>query len=200
MKSRVKPIAIDMDEVLFPMIKPLTKFYQHKYNKRLEKPNYSKYLFSKIFNLPDIESKILTYEYYSSKYAHNVKPLSNSFQTLENLSNNFSLYIVTGRQTYDVCKENTEYLIQKHFPNIFDDIIYTNSFSLEGEEISKLDACKYIDSQLFIDDSLDNCKACQTNGIDSIVFGNYNWNKPKNNLELLIPRLDNWKHINALIY
>ena len=176
--NTIPKIAIDFDEVLFPMLPQLHKYANRKYtncNKKYQQNGKYKYLFKDIFDVSDNSAKKLVYGFYSSKEAFETKPLSGSIMSIKKLSKKNKLYIITGRQNYYWSKRNTEYLIDTYFPNLFYDIYYSNSYSLVGESTSKSEICNNLGISHIIDDSPDICIECENNGIKSVLFGTYPW-------------------------
>ena len=133
------------------------------------------YIFSDIFNLSEEDSKWLVHGYYNSNEAFEAKPLKYSVKSIKNLSKQHKLYIVTGRQTYFTSKVNTEFLLNKYFDNCFEDIVYTNSYSLHGSSFTKSDICKHLGIKTIIDDSPSICIECEKQNIEGILFGQYPW-------------------------
>jgi 5'(3')-deoxyribonucleotidase len=79
-----------------------------------------------------------------------------------------NLTVVTGRQIYaTVAAEST---INKHFHGIFDDIIYTNSYSLLGPESTKVEVCERIKADYLIDDSISQIESLEYSDTIPILF------------------------------
>lgn len=191
MSISMKRIAIDMDEVLFPMIKPLAKHYSSKYNKSIPAKLPKKYNYSQYFNMSEKESKHLVESFYYSEHS-NVKPLQHSVDAMKSLAEENLLYVVTGRQTYNQCINVTHDLLNEYFNGIFDDVYFTNSYSLHGPEIPKSEICEKLGIDLFVDDSVCNCIECQNKlNLRSIVFGEYPWNE-----HTTITRIKSWENEN----
>ena len=186
-------IAVDVDEVLFPMMKQLSKHYAHVYKKKA--PTYApkKYKYSEHFNITETESKYLVKSFYGSKYHKSAKPILYSQQVLKQLKNKYDLGIVTGRQIYG--KAATIDFINEYYYNIFDYIVCTNSYSLYGKEITKSAACKIMNVDLLIDDSIEQCNDVESNGICPILFGNYMWNQSDEQSA----RAFNWKDVETFL-
>ena len=55
-----------------------------------------------------------------------------------------------------------------YFPDVFDDVILTNSFT--PNEIPKVDICRALSIGCIIDDSYDTCFQCQEAGILAANF------------------------------
>jgi 5'(3')-deoxyribonucleotidase len=182
-------IAVDMDEVLFPMISRLDKFYLKKY-KKCPPSNYpKKYDYSAYYGFSMNESKKFVKDFYYSDIAYNTEPLKNAYESMKTLKSRNELYVVTGRQTYAQCKNVTYYLLEKYFTGIFEEVIFTNSYSLNGTETPKTQVCVDKKLDLLIDDSVYNCEEVMKENIDGILFGNYAWNKDCDTLH----RIDSWE-------
>jgi len=180
-------IAVDLDEVLCPMIRCLTKYYKRTraapYQNKLPKS----YNYASHFKISEIESKHLVKSFYDSAECSSMKPLDGSQEAISLLRENFGkLSIVTGRQYY--AADATYEFLDSHFPGLFADVIFTNSFALDGpREISKQNVCTYLGAGLLIDDNLDTCLTTK----NSVIFGDYPWNEDNTSL----PRISSWKDV-----
>jgi 5'(3')-deoxyribonucleotidase len=156
-------IAIDVDEVLVHLLKPMSKWKGVKLPKQ---PKY-RYLYREIFNCTEEQSQKILHEFYLSEDFLNLKPIRGSQYAMKNLSSVYDkMYIVTGRQ--EVVRETTELWIDKFFPGIFDDIILTNSFT--ENEIKKVDVCRALAIGCIIDDSMGTCNECIGSGMQALNF------------------------------
>ena len=181
----ISKIAIDFDEVLFPMLPQLHKYAKKKlptYTKKMKNEKYN-YLFSDIFNLNEDDSKWLVHGYYNSNEAFETKPLKHSIESIKELSKKHKLYIVTGRQTYYSAKHNTEYLLNRYFNNCFEDILYSNSYSLNGTSYKKSELCNNLGITTIIDDSPEICIECENQNIEGVLFGDYPWTRSDSSIQ-----------------
>lgn len=156
-------IALDLDEVISPFLPHLTTYYINKYHKG--NMNYYRYYMSKsneykytsIFNLTDEDAKLLVKDFYNSREAKKIRPYSTSVKTIHNLKKrNVKFSIVTGRQTYKESKKLTHMFVGKYFGSCIDNIYFTNSYSLEGDSLNKLDVCTDINATILVDDCVSN--------------------------------------------
>jgi len=157
-------LAVDLDEVLVPLLRPMMKWHGTK-----EPQTTYKYLFREVFQCSEDKSKQILHKFYKSEDFANLEPLPNSQQAIEILRNLDvwdRMYIVTGRQ--DIVRRDTEEWIDKHFPHMFDDIILTNSFT--EHEVKKADVCRCLGITLLVDDSLHNCREAERAGIHAVNF------------------------------
>jgi 5'(3')-deoxyribonucleotidase len=156
-------IAIDVDEVLVHLLKPMAK---RRGVKLPENKKYN-YLYREVFNCTEEESQVILRDFYMSEEFRNLKPIEGSQLAMNNLNMIFDkMYIVTGRQ--EIVREPTEIWIEHFFPGVFDDVILTNSFT--PHEVKKSDICRALNIGLIIDDNKGICDQCIEAGTDALNF------------------------------
>jgi uncharacterized HAD superfamily protein len=74
-----------------------------------------------------------------------------------------------------------------------------NHYGTEGVKRSKPDMCKDIGAVLLIDDSLDYASQCAEAQLDAILFGDYAWNRSKQDLHENIVRVAHWLDVEKAI-
>ena len=186
-------VAVDLDEVLCPMIRNLSRHYKHTYKKSPPNATPAEYNYARHFGISELESKLLVRSFYSSVHCKTTKPLAGSVEAMRKLKRKYSLCIVTGRQIYG--RDATLRFLDTHFDGVFDNVICTNSYSLYGKEMSKLSACKQVDAHVLIDDSVANCNSVQTGGVKGLLYGKYTWNQDGGELD----RVDSWENIDDFL-
>lgn len=153
-------VALDLDEVLVPMLSHLTTYYEKQYNRKVKTPlsKTTEYNFATIFDITPREAQWLVYSFYSSDEHKKINPLPGTKDTvLLWKSLGYDLYIVTSRQIYS--RRYTYDLVTRNFgKDVFTDIIYCNSHSLLGDKIEKGDVCKALDLDMLIDDNISNLR------------------------------------------
>jgi 5'(3')-deoxyribonucleotidase len=156
-------IAIDVDEVLVHLLKPMAK----RRGVKLPENKKYKYLYREVFNCTEEESQVILRDFYMSEDFRNLKPIEGSQLAMNNLNMIFDkMYIVTGRQ--EIVREPTEIWIEHFFPGVFDDVILTNSFT--PHEVKKSDICRALNIGLIIDDNKGICDQCIEAGTDALNF------------------------------
>ena len=156
-------IAVDLDEVLVPFLKPMIKW------KKRDIPNnrMRKYVYRDVFQVSEFVSKNMVEHFYNSEDFYNLQPIENSQEIIKKLKDSDKkLYVVTGRQ--DIVREKTEDWVNRYFPGVFEDVILTNSYT--PNEIQKESICKAINTKTIIDDNFNTCATCMDYGIDSINY------------------------------
>lgn len=151
-------IAIDLDEVLVPMLPHLRTHYEKQYNRKCKTPltKATEYDFAAIFDITPREAQWLVYSFYSSDEHKKIKPLAGAKEAvLLWKSLGHDLYILTSRQVYS--SRHTYDLVSQNFgKGVFTDIIYCNSHSLLGDKIEKRDVCDMLGIDVLIDDNMSN--------------------------------------------
>lgn len=168
----VSRLAIDIDEVLMPFAKPMSKWRGYKMP-----TNKHAYVYTDMFNISEKESRSMVKEFYFSDEIKVIKPIPYSRRKLQEFRPKVKkIYAVTGRQSE--ARDITEEWLQKYFPDIFDDLIITNSYTIN--EVNKADICRSLDIDVIIDDMYSTCKMCKHAGTNAIHFSGfskkrYNW-------------------------
>ena len=172
-------VAVDVDEVLMPLAQPLFKWARQR-DPTTHKPMSRKYPYNYgvILNKSQVDAQRLLYEFYDTQEFLDIQPLLGAQLGVRILKQRGKkLYVVTGRQ-YHV-KNKTQWWIEKHFPNMFEDFVLTNSYTTM--EISKLKVCNDLDADVLIDDNYFTCVQCQQGGVEAMNFVGtpmYPWCEP----------------------
>ena len=165
----MKRVAIDIDEVLVSFVKPMAKFrgYKMPTTKKYE------YVYKDMFNISELESRNMVHDFYESEAFAKLKPIKGTCKQMGHLRDYADkMYIVTGRQDY--ARDQTEKWLRYWFPNTFDDLIMTNSYT--DHEIEKHEICRSLALDSIIDDSFDVCTKCNRIGIDAYNIIGYGGN------------------------
>lgn len=150
-------IAIDLDEVLVPMLSHLNIHFEKQYNRKPKIPIHKakEYNFSKIYDISEREAQWLVWSFYNSEIHRKITADDDTKRTVELFRKmGHELYVLTARQHY--AKRATEDLIRRNFGDTFSEVIYTNSHSLLGDNISKSSACRLLDFDVLVDDGIHN--------------------------------------------
>ena len=155
-------IAVDIDEVLVPLLEPLAHYHRRKLPQGVKYP----YVFREVFKCSEAESQKMIREFYDSREFMELRPIRDSQYALAKLSMNNVIYAVTGRQ--DWVRRRTEVWLNMHYPGVFHDLVLTNSYT--PNEISKASACRALNLDVIIDDNYEICRDCFGEGVDVINF------------------------------
>jgi len=156
-------IAVDFDEVLFPLLKPMMKYHKVKEPSTMRYP----YKFAEVFQVTHEKSRSMLYEYTETPEFANQRPVLGSKFNVEAIRTGVDkMYIVTGRQEF--LRDKTEKWLQTHFPGVFNDVIFTNSYT--PVEVRKAEVCRALNADLLIDDLIETCRDCKELKINSINY------------------------------
>jgi hypothetical protein len=156
-------VAIDIDEVLMPFVKPMADWRGHKMPRRR---GYT-YVYRDMFNLTEYESQKMVREFYESRAFRMIEPHEGAVEGVKRIRDRATkVYAVTGRQ--QPVRQKTEDWLGLHFPGLFDDLVLTDSYT--EHEIAKVDVCRALDIDTILDDSELNCLACAYGGMTVIHF------------------------------
>jgi phosphoglycolate phosphatase-like HAD superfamily hydrolase len=159
---RASRIAVDIDEVLCPFFRPMVKRVG-----RTPPTRAHPYVYHRALDITENESKKMVREFYESEEFKNLQPFKDVEYALFRLKEKgYSLYAMTGRQT--VARDATETWLNTHFPYAFDDLVMTNSYTMD--EIPKSKLCLSMNISTIIDDSFETCYGCKTKGVKAINY------------------------------
>jgi uncharacterized HAD superfamily protein len=178
-------VAVDIDEVLVPLLLPMAKYYKKELPHNKKYP----YVFKEVFDVSEEQSQKMLREFYDSREFAELLPIEHSQYALCKLKENNTLYAVTGRQQW--VRTKTEQWLEQHFPGVFHDLVITNSYT--PKEVSKSSVCRSLDLHVLIDDNYDTCVDCFRNNIDVINFVGdpvYPWCNDKNGISI-----HSWKEL-----
>ncbi len=190
-------LGVDIDDVIANFILTLALFHNETYGGNLSKNNFISYDFWKVWggSKEDAVQKV-DKMFTQQNYLKKILPIEQSFDSLKKLKESgIDLYAITGRRD-NMAKQTTEW-IKKHFPNIFLDIHFTNSYCLKGKSEKKSKICKKIGITTIIEDHLTHALDCAENDIQVLLYDNP-WNKSlvksKN-----IRRVFSWSEITEIL-
>lgn len=159
-------VAIDIDEVLVPFVKPMAEWRGYRMPRTYSYP----YVYRDMFNITEKQSQRMVQDFYKSPEFANLEPIPRAHETMKKIRKKTQkIYAVTGRQ--DSARRVTEEWLEKYFPDIFDDLVLTNSYT--DIEIPKLSVCHALDLDTIIDDNEHTCRECIMGGMTAIHFGGY---------------------------
>ncbi|HZP55321.1 MAG TPA: hypothetical protein VFB03_00955 [Candidatus Saccharimonadales bacterium] len=115
-------------------------------------------------------------------------PIPGAAEGLAVLNEHFDLVIVTSREDYTV--DLTHEWLKRHIPNVFKEIEFKALWS-NHPSVTKAIICQALKASYLVDDRLDHCNIAAEAGIESLLFGNYPWNRA-GDLADGVTRVSNW--------
>ncbi|CAI9760970.1 unnamed protein product [Fraxinus pennsylvanica] len=195
-------VAVDVDEVLGNFISAINQFIAERYSLSHSISEYHVYEFFKVWNCSRDEADIRVHKFFETSYfKKGIHPIPGALKALRNLSEFCNLSVVTSRQ--NAIKEDTIAWIEKHYPDLFQEIHFGNHFALEGLARPKSDICKSLGAKILIDDNPRYATECADAGIRVLLFdyeNTYPWCKTESvNQHPLITKVNNWEEVRHLV-
>lgn len=190
-----KIIWIDLDEVLAESIDFILDFHDYKiaWNSLIREDIVDYYLhnISKFW-----VSKEQAIEWFRLAFLwDNNLEITPVFWALEKLLfhkiKGYSFKIVTARQS-EILSEYTQKWVEKHYPNIFENILFANHFT--KKDVTKSELCKLHNIEMMVEDNPTYALELAENGIFTFLL-----EKPWNKNFLLehpnLKRVQSWQEI-----
>ncbi|OAY73067.1 hypothetical protein ACMD2_16423 [Ananas comosus] len=208
-------VAVDVDEVLGSFLTALNRFIADRYSLNHSVSEYYVYEFFKIWKCSRAEADFRVHEFFKTTYFQNgIHPIPGAQHALRNLSSFCILSVVTSRQ--NVIKDHTLEWIQKHYPDLFQEIHFGNHFALDGESKPKSEICRQdlliylpicrissLGAQILIDDNPRYASECADAGMRVLLFdydNSYPWCKTGvENSHPLVTKVHNWEEVEQLL-
>lgn len=119
--------------------------------------------------------KILFERHYQATY----QPVAGALPVLQALSTRYRLVVLTSRR--QVSEAVTREWLEKYYPSLFPELMFSGFWEDPtkggGHLLTKGEQLKTMGVAYFIDDHLKHCASAAQNGIPSILFGEYPWNR-----------------------
>lgn len=188
-------LAIDIDDVLSDSLTALITFHNETYGSSYTDENILEFSYWGFLGAKREEANKKYFEFTDSPYFFETKPLKGAVEAMKTLSaRGHELYVITGRPLF--VKEKTELWLAKHFPNIFQELFWTNA-RLDKTDYSsywgrpKAEICKEIGATVLVDDLLEYAR--DSEGLSVIILNRF-WNQ-KAALESNMIRANDWQEV-----
>jgi uncharacterized HAD superfamily protein len=185
-------IAVDIDEVLFPLAPTFLKYYNQQTNTSYGVEDMTSYYMEEVSGEPREVVLEKLKAYLDSEYHTGAKPISGAIEAISRLRKNYSLVIVTARAPF--FEGHTQKFLHEHFSGLYDGFYNIHQSDIEHKHLSKAQACKEIGAVALIDDHLNYVLDAAQNGVSCLLFGNYAWNQT-DKLPDKVTRVKNWREV-----
>eukprot|EP00050_Salpingoeca_kvevrii_P014080 m.32490 g.32490 ORF g.32490 m.32490 type:complete len:207 (+) comp5541_c0_seq1:104-724(+) len=174
-------IAVDLDEVLGRFVYSLLRFHNERYGTSFTEDEWHSYHFMEVWGGTEPEARVKVHAFFQSHwFLDDLEVLDGAQAAMEELKQHCTLYVVTSRQ---LCiEEATRKWVSKHFPGVFEEVLFGNHYGMEGVKKSKPDMCASINAACLIDDAVGYTEQCAATLPHAILFGDYAWNKKRDTL------------------
>jgi len=186
-----KPIiAVDIDDVLFPMVADLIKYVDREHAVKLTPEDFKSYMLEDIWPAGTAEGEIV-FENYKQQITTEVAPVKGATSALGKLSAKYEVIIMTSR---DVKVEPiTRQWLDRHFPEIFSQIHLLGNRKDSVTWRTKAEVCQEIGVSYLIDDSLKHLVLASEVGVKGLLFGDFSWNQ--GDLPKGVVRVKDWQEV-----
>lgn len=185
-------IAVDIDEVLFPMAPTFLRYYNTQHGTDFKLDQMSSYYLEELTgDTKDVMLKKIQ-EYLKTEDYTLGQPISGSIDAIKKLREKFRLILVTSRDHF--FRGPTEAYLEGHFKGLYDELYYTHKAEEPGLVVPKYEICKEIGAFALVDDHLPNVISCPEHGVKGILFGDYPWNQ-MTKLPNGVTRVKNWQEV-----
>lgn len=189
-----KTIVIDIDDVLADHASAFAEYSNKKYGLDITPEDYQEE-WRHVWKTDLDETIKRAHEYHESDHLAYCVTIEGANDALNKLKEKFKLVALTSRRSS--ISQLTKEWIEKHYPNIFDDIIFAgfyDSISKDSFTKTKGELAKNIGADFIIDDQLKHVFSSAELGMQAILFGNYGWNKVDSLPENVV-RLNDWSEV-----
>mmetsp|Transcript_19883 Transcript_19883/g.48242 ORF Transcript_19883/g.48242 Transcript_19883/m.48242 type:complete len:242 (-) Transcript_19883:384-1109(-) len=176
-----KPIvAIDMDEVLCQFLKGMIAFHNKHYHTSYQVADFHSYLFYEVWGGSYADTLKKVHDFFETDYFRNLEIVPGAVEGIHRLRDRFRLVVVTSRQT-SIQEESMRWL-DRHFPGVFEDVLFGNHFSINGheEKRTKREMCEEVNAIALVDDApsyIEDARHCLQKAILFDLDKSYGWNQ-----------------------
>jgi len=184
-------IGFDLDDVLLSFQDTMRQYHNETYGTNYTREQDNTWNLWERWNCTPEESVKRVRDFFAHESHHAAPPLPGSVDAIRALKQNHEFCIITAKP--ESFKEKTEEWLEKHFPNMFDKLVFTNAFHGDGKKRKKSEVCNELGVQIYIEDAMHNAQDVADNGIPVFLM-----DSPWNQGELpspLITRVFSWDEI-----
>lgn len=188
-----KIIWVDLDEVLAELLDYILDYNDYKiWNYSLKKEDIKDYY---IHLIPELniwpEDAIAWFRKPMLEDINNLQilPVNWSIEKLKQLKNNWNKLIIVTARIEDIFWEYTKKWVENYFPNIFDEIIFTDHFSDKHRD--KWDVASELWIEFMIEDNYDYALNLAEKWVKTYVLEKP-WNYHRSEFHENIVKINNW--------
>lgn len=192
----MKPtIAIDMDEVLFPLSAELVRRHNLQFATGYTSSDFVTYVLGDVWGTTYTESVAKVHALLSEDLSE-VRPVVGAVDAVRSLLRDYALVVVTSRDR--LLQTPTVRWLERHFEGLFVDVVFAGNPHTGRGFRAKQDVCQHLDAVCLIDDSVDHACDCASSGLPVILFGDYPWNQTTS-LPAGVTRAQTWPQARELV-
>jgi uncharacterized HAD superfamily protein len=189
----IMKIGVDFDDVLYGLNPAFATFHNMKYGTNVKMQDIKNFELSFAYKIPSTDVMTRLNEFYAD-YHESALPVEGALESLRMLVQNYELHVITSRK--EELREKVMSWINRHLPNLFKEIHFTNHFEGVGKKRLKSEVCRELGVNYVIEDCLDYAKDVADKGIPVFLLDKP-WNQGQ--IEAPITRVKSWNEISASI-
>lgn len=185
-------IAIDVDDVLAASAESWVGFSNEKWGTHLTVDDYDED-WAKMWGVDHEEQIKRAQTVYDSLIVSDFRRYDAALPVLKELTKKYELVIATSR--IQAMHAETREWLDKHYAGIFSDFHGSGLFDVltpDSPKGTKADLIKRIGADYLIDDQPKHCLAVADLGIETILFGDYSWNRDIGEIPPRVTRCVDW--------
>lgn len=188
MNEKLK-IGIDLDDVVFEFINFSLKEYEKEFGKKILFEDLFSYNFTHVSHLDEKGMNDFFEKIINKKSTENLSLCIGAKEFILGLAKEHKIYFITSR----VFPEGTLESLNKHFPNIDFELIFSSNPYAKTRGKTKGEICNELGIDFMIEDSKEHSEICAKDGIKTFLL-NKPWNQNVGEHENII-RVKDWKEI-----
>jgi len=189
--GRKRKLAVDIDGVLLDFHNPFIIFYNQRHGTAFTVEDITANDFSMVFQATEEQFKRDMSEFYRSPLFMSLPLIRGAQRAVRQLSQNNFLGVITSRP--DFIYEETLSSLNKHFPESFSDVYFTNHYGGNGSRKNKSDFCLEQSYEVIIEDVSEYANECANRGINAFLLDRP-WNR-NSSLHPRVQRVFSWTEI-----
>ncbi len=197
---RRKIIAVDIDDVIAAQVEGMLEYSNQRWGHKLTEEDYDED-FAAMWGVSMEEALRRVEEYLDSGAHGKFRHYPDSIPVLQKLAKRFDLILITSRRQKELRAETEDWL-ERFFPDLFKQLVFagiwdnTNSGDArQRAQHTKADRLKEIGADYLIDDQPKHCLGAVEVGVESLLFGDYPWNRRLGRLPEGVVRVFSWKAV-----
>lgn len=168
-------IGIDIDEIIAASLDAMLDYHNGTYGTSLKQSDIFSHKLWEVWGGSEEEARQKWHAFYETDHFAGVSPIAGAFSALMVLKENgHELFAITARP-HHIAQKTIDWL-DIHFPSVFSDIRFANTYGLDGSKHKKSDLCAELGIGTLVEDDPRHAIDCASNGINVILF-DYPWNQ-----------------------
>jgi uncharacterized HAD superfamily protein len=194
-------IVSDQDDTMWHLNHPFTKWHNEKFNTSVKYEDMIDFNCSKIFETTDIEMAERFLEFYHTPFYQKVRYFTGCKEVLTCWHNRGDkIFNATSKSDKEEIVKAVNVLLSQ-IPGVIQDVFYLGGHCRESSHGRKVDACRKLDADLFIDDHIDNVLSVSEELRIPCILIDRTWNTILDTTQYpLIARARNWKDVHTIYF